>query len=176
MTEFEEFVDVAIQMGKRIMGRLPRQLPVFVPEGNYQDELYEKSIEYLVELNFKIMDVQSQTYVDAINKFNLKWSSLIGKWPSEEFDEKVSESENRLLIKCGNKNHPRFWKYLCDENLLYTGGELPPIQYLSPRCIVIPDSACVSVIIKHKDFFNNYPLDYFGPVGRYNSNTVPFQI
>ena len=118
------------------------------------------------ELNFE----------EAINKFNLKWPYLIGKWPSEEFDEKVSESENRLLIKCGNKNYPRFWKYLCDENLLYTGGELPPIQYLSLRCIVIPDSACVSVIIKHKDFFNNYPLDYFGPVGRYNSNTVPFQI
>ena len=122
------------------------------------------------------MDVQSYTYEEAVNTFNLKWPVLIGKWPSEEFNARVRESEKRLLIKCGAISHPRFWKYLCDESLIYTGSELPPIEYLSPRCIVIPNSTCVSVIIKHKDFFDNYPLDYFGPVGRYNSNTVPFQI
>ena len=49
MTGFKEFVDVTTQMGKRMTVGLPRQIPVFLPEGNYQDELYEKSIEYLIE-------------------------------------------------------------------------------------------------------------------------------
>ena len=35
--------------------------------------------------------------------------------------------------------------------------------------------ACVAVIIKDTDY-DDFNIQYFGPVGRYNSNLVPFYI
>jgi len=176
MTQFEEFLHVALKMGMGRMMGTERQVPVFVPEGNYQSELLEKSIEYLENSGFRIMDLRNKTYEQAVETLTLEWSSLLDKWPSEEFMAEAKGGGNKLLIACGKESHPRFWKYLCRYSLLYTGTALPPAKNLSPRCIVIPDSACVATIIKAEDFYVNYPLEFFGPVGIFNSNTVPFYI
>jgi len=173
MTELDKFIRVALKMGiGRMMGS-GRMIPVFVPEGNYQDALFVKSVEWLVQQGFKILDCRNNTYEQAINSFNLNWPVLADKWPSEEY---MVKTDDKLLILCGKESHPRFWKYLSTESILYTGSALPPSKSLSPRCIVIPDSACVAAIAKHEDFYEGYSLEYFGPVGTFNSNTVPFYI
>jgi hypothetical protein len=176
MTDFEEFFEVALEMGTgRNLSGPARQVPVFVPEGNYQVELFEKAIEYLAHKGFQIMDCRHKSFEQALDSFPLKWPFLLEKWPSDERLISVPETERKLLIACGNQTQRLFWKNLGEESLLYTGGALPPLKQ-SKRCVVIPDSACVAVIIKASDFYSNYPLEFFGPVGRFNSNTVPFQI
>ncbi|MFH0812311.1 MAG: hypothetical protein V2A69_05670 [Pseudomonadota bacterium] len=159
----------------RMMGT-ERQIPVFVPEGNYQDELFEKAIDYLSKGGFILLDVRNISYETAISTLKLDWPTLVDKWPRDKFKANIIESESRLLIVCGKENHPRFWKFLCGESLLYTGSVLPPIRDISPRCFVIPDRASVAALIKHRDFYDNYPLEFFGPVGTFNSNTVPFTL
>lgn len=176
MTEFETFLTVALTMGKGRMMGTERQIPVFVPEGNYQDELVQKAIDYLSEEGFKLLDVRVNSYKDVLNSINLNWPLLVEKWPSEEFKADIIESESKLLIVCGKESHPLFWKYLSSESLLYTGNALPPTRHLSPRCFVIPDNARVVALIKHDDLYDNYPIDYFGPIGTFNSNTVPFGV
>lgn len=176
MDKFEEFITVVLTMGKGRMMGTERQLPVLVPEGNYQDKLFEKAVDYLVGTGFTLLDVRDKSYSDAINTVNLKWPALNDKWPSDEFKANIIESEGRLLIVGGKESHPRFWKFLSGESLLYTGNALPPTRNLSPRCYVIPDMAVVAAIIKHDDFYDNYPIEYFGPIGTFNSNTVPFSL
>lgn len=175
MVEFEEFVDTAIQMGKGRSFARNRQLPTFVPEGNYQDVLCTKSILYLKENGFNLIDLQNESYENAIDSFNLNWPSVAGKYPSEEFEQLLETNEKKLLIACGQADHSRFWKWLAEDSILYTGSGFPPIKKLSLSCIVVPDSACVVILIKDSDY-REYNVQYFGPVGRYNSNTVPFQI
>lgn len=177
MTQFDEFVGVASKMGKGRVAGVSRSIPVFVPEGNHQEALYDNSLDYLNNhYGFQIIDMRKQTYENAIANFPLKWPTLSDKWPSTEFEEQVAENGSKLVVACGNESHPRFWKYLSEESLLYTGSALPPSSQLSPKCIVIPDTACVVAIIKHDYFFDNFPLNYLGPVGTYNSNTVPFYL
>lgn len=62
------------------------------------------------------------------------------------------------------------------ESLLYTGSGLPPVKYLSLRCIVILDLCNAVVIIKQMNFYDNFSINYFGPVGTFNSNEVLFYI
>lgn len=175
MDKFEEFITVVLTMGKGRMMGTERQLPIFIPEGNYQEKLFEKAIDYLVKAGFMLMDVRNKSYSDAINALTIHWPILADKWQaSEEFKVNIIESESRLLIVCGKESHPRFWKFLSRESLLYTGSALPPSRKLSPRCYVIPDMAVVAAIIKHEDFYDNYSLEYFGPIGTFNSNAVPF--
>ena len=176
MVEFEKFIAVALTMGKGRMMGTERQIPVFVPEGNYQDELFEKAIDYLVSTGFTLMDVRNKSYETAIGTLNLDWPTLVDKWLSDEFKANIIESESRLLIVCGKENHPRFWKILCERSLLYTGSALPPIRDISPRCFIIPDRANVNTLIKQRDFYDNYPLEFFGSVGTFNSNTAPFTL
>jgi len=90
----------------------------------------------------------------------------------DEFKVSVSESGKKLLAVCGKESYPRFWRYLAEESLLYTGSGLPLVKHLSSRCIVIPDLCNVTVIIKQK----NFPINYFGTVGTFNSNEVSFHI
>jgi hypothetical protein len=172
MTEFEDFTAVAIKMGTE------RPLSVFVPEGNFQDVLFKNAIKYLKGIGFRTMDVTSGAYEDAVESFHLAWPILLEKWQgSEEFEVEIEENENKLLIICGKESNRLFWKYLCEESLLYTGGALlPPTKDLSPSCIVVPDLACVAAIIRHRHFYDNYPLEFFGPIGIFSSNTVPFNI
>lgn len=177
MTEFEDFTEVAIKMGTGRMMGTERQLPVFVPEGNFQDVLFKNAIKYLEGIGFRTMDVTSGAYEDAVESFPLTWPILLEKWQgSEEFEVEIEENENKLLIICGRESNRLFWKYLCEESLLYTGGALPPTKHLSPSCIVVPDLACVVTIIRHRHFYDNYPLEFFSPIGTFNSNTVPFNI
>lgn len=140
--------------------RTELQIPVFVPEGNYQDELLEKAIDYLTSTGFTLMDVRNISYETAISTLNLDWPTLVDKWLSDEFKANIIESERSLLIICGKESHPRFWKFLRDESLLYIGSALPPIRALSPRCFVIPDRVSVAALIKQRDFYDNYPLEY----------------
>jgi hypothetical protein len=76
--------------------------------------------------------------------------------PSEEFEASVHESERKLLIVCGQESRRSFWTWLFEEGVLYAGSDFPPRAPLSPRCIVIPNSVCVTAIIKDRDF-NNFP-------------------
>lgn len=176
MTKFEDFIDDALWMGMgRIAGRA-RQVPLFMPKGSYQNQLLEKAINHLKDIGFHVMDLRDRAYEEAVEAFSLEWPPLFDKWPYEEFSSVVKEDEKKLLIACGKESHPRFWKYLCKDSLLYTGSALPPVRHISPRCIVIPDSACVTVIVKAEDFHDNYPMEFFGAVGTFNSNTVPFHI
>ncbi len=176
MTQFEDFFIVAQRIGTGRTSATERQVPLFVAEGNHQSQLLEKAVEYLKDRGFYIMDIRNKTYEEAVEAFSLEWPSLFEKWPLEEFSSEVKEDEKKLLIACGRESHPRFWRYLCGDSLLYTGSALPPVRHLSARCIVVPDSACVTAIIKAESLYENYPLEFFGPVGTFNSNTVPFPI
>jgi hypothetical protein len=76
---------------------------------------------------FETMDVTNGAYKDAVESFFLGWPILLEKWQgSEEFEVDIEENENKLLIICGRESNRLFWKYLCEESLLYTGGALPP--------------------------------------------------
>ncbi len=62
----------------RMMGT-ERQIPVFVPEGNYQDELFEKAIDYLSKGGFILLDVRNISYETAISTLKLDWPTLVDK-------------------------------------------------------------------------------------------------
>jgi hypothetical protein len=175
MSNFADFVAVALKMGNGRGIVAQRQMPVFVLEGNYQNELYEKAIEYLMTCGFKILDLRNKTYEDALGSIDLKWPVLLEKWPSGEYEITIKDSEKKLLIACGKESHPRFWKFLSEESLLYCGSELPPLKGISSRCIVVPDSTSVVAIMRQSDY-DKFPIHYFGPIGRFNSNTVPFAL
>jgi len=129
MTEFENFLRVTLRMGMGRMSGTKRQVPLFVPEGNHQSQLLEKAVTYLKVSGFHVMDIRSKTYEDAVEAFSFEWPPLFDKWPYEEFSSVVKEDEKKLLIVCGKESHPRFWRYLCGDSLLYTGSALPPGAY-----------------------------------------------
>jgi len=168
MGRFLEFVDVALQMGTSGATFGGRQVPVFVPEGSDQDELLDRALALLVEYGFQALDCREKSFEQCIASFPLKWPVLLGKWPSDERKVTLSVTESRLVIVCGHESHELFWKNLCDHSLLYTGGGLPPLNP-AKRCVVIPDSACVAAMIKAEDFYRSFPLNYFGPVGTFDS-------
>lgn len=141
MVEFENFLDTALQMGKRDVS-IGRMIPVFLPEGNHQNELYTRSINYLKDVGFTVMDIRNDGYENSINFFKLKWRELSGKYPSANDFTSLNEEPHKLLIACGNEDHHQFWKFLAKDSVLYAGGAFPPISQLSSRCILIPDSAC----------------------------------
>ncbi len=111
MTQFEDFLSVALRMGMGRMSGAERQVPLFVAEGNYQSRLLKKAIEYLEDRGFCIMDICNKTYEEAVEAFSLEWPSLFEKRPLEEFSSEVKEDEKKLLIACGRESHPRFWRY-----------------------------------------------------------------
>ena len=96
MVEFEDFLDTALQMGKRDVS-IGRTIPVFLPEGNHQNELYIHSINYLKGVGFTVMNLRNDGYENSINSFKLKWPELIGKYPSANDFNLLNEESHKLL-------------------------------------------------------------------------------
>ena len=170
MSGFSEFLEVALRMGTGGEASGFRCIPVFVPEGDHQENLFDTALELLTRCyRFHILDVRQVSFDDAIDSFPLNWPVLVDKWPSEERRVSLPETEKRLLVVCGEVSHDLFWKNLCKDGLLYAGGVLPPSVHPSHRCIVVPDTACVAGLIKADHFYKNFPLTYFGPIGTFDS-------
>lgn len=182
-TKFEKFVNLVLEIGEKRLTSIwqrSRDIPCFVPVGHYQDALFQKSKDYLSSINFNIIDIRNKSFDDWIEDFNLTWPLLVDKRPNkEEYEIQLDDSQKKLLL-LGGKNPPeeRFFKYWARDNVLYSGTSFPPIKYLSPKCFVIPNSACVAIMVKAEDFYNNYPSHLIGPVigpvETFNSNEVPF--
>lgn len=162
---FEEFVGDALRRGTGMR----RQIPIFIPDGKHQDDLYEKAMKYLKKHRFHIMDLRNKSYEEAAESLNLKWPNFSVRDRSAGYRYDVKESESRLLILWGEESNSSFWKYLVEQNVLYAGNAFPPVRKVLPRCIVIPDGACIAVMVKGKDL-DNFPLHYFDVACRFYSN------
>ena len=161
---FEEFVSEALQIG---IG-MKRQIPVFIPDGKDQDDLAENALRYLKSIGFQIMDLRNKSYEEAVESFNLQWPNFSTvKDRTEGYKNDVKESESRLLILCGDESHPTFWGYLIGHQLLYAGSIFPPYED-APRCVVVPDNACVAVMMKGKNF-KKFPIQDLGAMCRFYS-------
>jgi hypothetical protein len=170
MPTFEEFADEVLSFhGRPSRGEV--LVPVFIPDGARQDALYDRAMEYLKGLSFNLFDLRGREYGEAIDSFDLDWPSIIETSPSSERGSAVADSEKNLLIAAGPDSHPRFWKFLCDDGVLYTGHTIPPAK-TSSRCIVVPQEACVAAIIKARDF-SRFPIQYFGALGRFGEEEFP---
>lgn len=159
---FEEFVSEALQIG---IG-MKRQIPVFIPDGKDQDDLSENFLRYLESIGFHIMDLRNKSYEEAVESFNLQWPNFSTvRDRTEGYKNDVKESENRLVILCGEESHPTFWGYLIGHQLLYTGSIFPSHEDV-PRCVVVPDNACVAVMMNGKNF-KKFPTQDLGPTCRF---------
>lgn len=175
-TEFEHFEAIAVSVGRGREVGTTRNVPVFVPEGAHQAPLIESAIAYLTEQRgFSLLDLRGQTPDVAVAGCQLHWPELVDKWPDAEFSFAPPEGHNRLLVAGGSEPHQVFWRMLAGESLLYAGHSLPPSRALSPRCMVVPDSASVVAIIA-ADSLTAYRIEHFGAVGRFNTNQVPFHV
>jgi hypothetical protein len=175
-TEFERFEEIALSVGRGREVGTTRQVPIFVPEGPHQVGLFESSIAYLTaQRGFSLLDLRGQAPDLAVAGFQLHWPELVDKWPDAEFSFVVPAHQDRLLVAGGPEPHHVFWRMLAGESLLYAGHSLPPSRALSPRCIVVPDSASVVAVVLANDLAA-YRLEHFGAVGRFNTNQVPFHV
>lgn len=175
-TEFEHFEEIAVRVGRGREIGSTRQVPMFVPEGAHQTALLASAIAHLTEgRGFSLLDLRSQSPELAVATLRLAWPELIDKWPNAEFSVSVLDGQDRLLIVGGQESNDVFWRNLAGDSLLYAGRTLPPSRGMSPRCIVVPDSASV-VAITQSDHLKSYRLDHFGAVGRFNTNQVPFHV
>jgi hypothetical protein len=170
MPTFEEFAEEVLSFhGRPSRGEV--LVPVFIPDGSHQDELYERALRYLKGRGFNLMDLRNREYGEAVDSFDLDWPSVVEAAPSSARGAEIAASERNLLIAVGSSGQPRFWKFLCDDGVLYTGHAIPP-RRSSPRCIVVPQEACVAAIIKARDFAR-FPIQYLGALGRFGDEGFP---
>lgn len=175
-TEFEHFEEIALSVGRGREVGTTRQIPIFVPEGAHQGPLLDSSIAHLTaRRGFSLLDLRGHSPEIAIAGFRLEWPELVDKWPDAEFSIIPPDGQDRLLIAGGPEPNHVFWRMLAGESLLFAGNSLPPSRALSPRCIVVPDSASVVAIVT-ADHLAAYRLEYLGAVGRFNTNQVPFHV
>jgi hypothetical protein len=142
-----------------------------VAGGDTQDELFNKSLEVLVRGKFNLFDVRgADGYKKALSVFALGWPSCTGAWesPDELYGAEVEEPEERLLIVCGPEPMPRFWGHLRKSGALHIGAVFPPFMAPQDPCIIVPDAACVCVLVKDRDFAA-IPDGCLDPVLRYTS-------
>jgi hypothetical protein len=166
---YDEFLDEALAAGTgRGAGGL-RQIPAFVPSGSMQDKLFDHTAGFLVRRGFRLLDVRGpRDYAKAIDCFPSSWPVFAERPLAEDYRAPVPDAHKRLLIICGPESQPRFWKHLRNNSAFYVGMEFPPIPYVSRKCVIIPDAACVCAILMERDF-ESYPSDYFSPVCHYAS-------
>ena len=169
MVSFEEFLDQALAVGT---GRGPggiRRVPAFVPGGNSETGLFDTTVQSLVRHRFNLLDIRgAQGSERALNSFSPAWPRFEEVPLAGQYAVRVPDAAARLLIVCGGESLPRFWKNLRASSVLYTGAVFPPFLTPSTRCIMVPDNACVCVVIKASDYAN-LPTGCFEPVCEYTS-------
>lgn len=171
MRDFDTFVEHALVVGK---GRKPdgtRRLPTFIPSGDGQDMLFDKTRQLLVASHFRCFDVTGAGgYRRALNSFAMRWPVYAEGRPltAASYAAHVEEAESRLLIVGSSESMPRFWTNLYKFSALHIGVSYPPVMVSQDKCIAIPDAATVCVLVKEKDFASlSAPL--FDPVFKYTS-------
>jgi hypothetical protein len=87
-------------------------VPVFLPEGNYQNELYMHSVNYLKDAGFTVMDIRDNGYENSIISFKLKWPELSGKYPSvDEFNQMSEGIACYSCLATSTRYMPRYALY-----------------------------------------------------------------
>lgn len=172
MADFNAFIEEARICGT---GRSPngaRSIPAFIPSGDDQDSLFEYSVKHLFDEGFKLIDVRGEQGCEkAVASFPLPWPTFAGVSSVKEYQAAIPEQVKRLLVICGSEYNSRFWRSLSQHSVLYTGAGFPPLEGISPKCIVVPDSACVAAIIKEHDY-SNFPPNIFNPVSEYSAMVI----
>ena len=80
-------------------GGKKRCLPIIVPEGEHQANLYGQAVELLMEREgFPSLDLRDGDCHRAMRSFSLGWPKLSGKRPTDEFSKAVLPKEKRLLF------------------------------------------------------------------------------
>jgi len=171
MMEFDDFLEhsLVVGRGRRKDGR--RSVPAFVPSGEGQDLLFDKTLGLLTGRQFHLLDVRGPDgYRTALNSFALSWPRHLGAGQSEAdlYLAGVPEGETRLLIVCGPERMPRFWTHLHKFGALHIGAIFPPYMEPQDKCIIVPDSICVCVLVKDSDFAS-IPDGCLDPVFRHTN-------
>lgn len=151
---FDEFLDEALVAGKGRQGGGSRLIPAFIPGGGAQDALFDQSLETLTKNTFQVFDVRGPDgYRRALTSFALGWPCCKGpsSTPDELYPMEIPEETQRLLIVCGPERMPRFWQHLRKASALHMGAIFPPFMEPQEPCIIVPDAACVCVLVKERD-------------------------
>ena len=171
MMEFEEFLERSKVVGRGRRKDGSRSLPAFVPSGEGQDPLFDQTLTLLAGGHFDLFDVRGPGgYRTALNSFRLSWPrhTGAGQFEGDLYSASVPELETRLLIVCGPERMPRFWTHLQKSSALHIGAIFPPFMEPQDKCIVVPDSACVCVLVKDSDL-SAIPGGCLDPVFRLTS-------
>jgi hypothetical protein len=143
-----------------------------VPEGPLENELAKRLLRHFQEQGFRVLHLAEGSPTEAINALAPPWPRLVHDgYPRAEYEIAPPPGWDKLVIMGGSRLNKRFWRYLCDDGVLYDGAAFPPTIGISPPCVVVPDNAVVVAAIPVSTFFGYSHLDRFGGVYRFSQMT-----
>ncbi len=173
MADLNVFIGQAVAAGTGKQNSGQRYVPAFVAAGQ-PEKIYEESIPLLRDAGFQILDAREQGFEEVVKSSSLPWPIQEDEFQKGLHETDVPETERRLAVLCGSTNYPRFWQNLRKHSVLYTGAAYPPMPVLSPKCVVVPDCACVCSLVLAPEL-EGFSLAEFDPIFEYESTKTAWE-